>query len=117
MKNLLFAGILLLCWNSYSSTFILSDLNAPNPNAELIVAFEKFSPKRYAEIENLISGISGIEQVGYCERMNIFYFQYDPEIYQTENDAFEAIMVKTREFQPLLKSGSSIDAVKNECNK
>jgi len=116
MKNLLLTGALLLCWNLYSFSFNLPISNSSNSN-ELIVAFEKFSAKRYAELESLISGISGIENTGYCERMNVFYFEYDPEIFQSENDAFEAIMIKTREFQPLLKIGSTVDQVKIECNK
>lgn len=92
--------------------------NKPSsPDHELIIAFEDISSKQYNELELVLSGLNGIQKTGACERMNIFYFTYDGSIYSNADEAFEAILPKTKIYKPLLKVGSTIADVQRECNK
>lgn len=84
---------------------------------ELIVSFEKLSSKQYQDLDLALSEINGIRKIGFCERMNVFYFSYDTAIYRSAEEAFEALIVPTKKYQPLLKIGASAADVEKECNK
>lgn len=84
-------------------------------NPELIVAFEKYTPKLAVEFNSAISSLEGIREIGSCEKMNIVYFSYDPTIYKTQEEAFDAIEKATKSFNPLLKIGSSSTEVEGAC--
>jgi hypothetical protein len=84
---------------------------------ELVVAFEGFSVKRIDELNSLFTDLPGIKNLGSCERLNVLYFTYDTAIYHSADEAYETLMLKTREFRPLLKTGSSISDVKFNCER
>lgn len=84
---------------------------------QLVVSFEHYNPKQLTELQAQLSTIAGIKQLGFCEKMHVFYFEYDTNVYRTVDQAFEAILVKTKTFQPLIKIGSSIEQVQIECTK
>lgn len=84
---------------------------------QLVVSFERFNPKQLSDLQAKLSTIPGIKQLGFCEKMNVFYFEYDATVYRTVDQAFEAILLNTKTFQPLIKIGSSIEQVQIECTK
>lgn len=87
-----------------------------NTNPEIIVGFEKYTPKLATEFNAAVNSLQGIREIGACEKMNIIYFSYDPAIYKTPNEAYEAIEKATKRFNPLLKIGSSSTEVERACN-
>jgi len=86
-------------------------------NTELVVTFEKFSSKQREELLQSLTGINGVKVLGSCEKLRCFYFSFDPSVYVSEESAFEAIQLKTRIFQPLLKSGTTVQDVERACVK
>ncbi len=94
----------------------LSIIDEPKSN-ELIISFEHYNPKQLSELQSQLSSVTGIKQLGYCEKMHVFYFEFDATIYRSADQAFEAIMLKTKAYQPLMKVGASISMVQNECIK
>lgn len=84
---------------------------------QLVVSFGHYNPKQLTELQAQISTIPGIKQLGFCEKMHVFYFEYDTNVYRTVDQAFEAILLNTKTFQPLIKIGSSIEQVQIECTK
>lgn len=84
---------------------------------ELIVSFEHYNPKQLSELQAQLSTIPGIKQLGFCEKMHVFYFEYDASVYRSIDQAFDAILLNTKTFQPLIKIGSSIEQVQIECTK
>jgi hypothetical protein len=119
MKHLLlFAVLLFLNSNPYSartpqSTDPISFLN--DKAAELVVSFEKLSPKQYEELDLSISGVKGINKIGFCERRNIYYFNFDITVFRNSEEAFNALIQTTKKFQPLMKIGSTIADVQRAC--
>jgi hypothetical protein len=84
---------------------------------QLVVSFEHYNPKQLSELKAQLSAIQGIKQLGFCEKLHVFYFEYDASIYRNVDQAFDAILVKTKTFQPLITIGSSIEQVQIECTK
>lgn len=126
MKNyFLIATTLLIQLVAFSSDkpLINSELFYPSNkilsqnSSELIVSFENLSPKQYQELDLAVSEINGIRKKGFCEKMNIFYFTYDSEIYRSNEEAFDALILKTKNYQPLLKIGATATDVQRECEK
>lgn len=108
----------------FSNTITISQINfSPiaetpvfeNNSAEMIISFEKISSKQFEDLETALSELSGIKKVGACENMNIYYFMYDPAIYRTVDEAYEALILKTKIYQPLLKIGATVADVKTAC--
>jgi hypothetical protein len=99
-----------------SRKFNLSIIDEPKSN-ELIISFEHYNPKQLSELQSQLSSVTGIKQLGYCEKMHVFYFEFDPSVFRSADQAFEAIMLKTKAFQPLMKVGARISQVQTECNK
>jgi hypothetical protein len=83
---------------------------------EIIIAFEKLSSKQFLELDEAIAQIPGVTNFGYCQRINIYYFTYDENIYKTEDQVVEAITKHTKKYQPLLKIGTSAEQLSNNCN-
>lgn len=84
---------------------------------EMIVTFENLNPKRYTELNETLLGFSGIEFIGSCPEMKAYFFRVDSEEFSSVQEAFDALTIKTKEFQPLLKIGASISHVQSECDK
>lgn len=84
---------------------------------EMIVTFENLNPKRYTELNELLISVPGINYMGSCPVLKAYYFQFDSEKFSSVEEAFDALTIKTKEFQPLLKIGASISHVKSECDK
>lgn len=84
---------------------------------EMIVTFENLNPKRYNELNEVLLGFSGIEFVGSCPEMKAYFFRVNSEEFSSVQEAFDALTIKTKEFQPLLKIGASISHVQSECDK
>lgn len=82
---------------------------------EMIVTFENLSSKRLTELNGLLTSISGINYMGSCPELKAYYFQFDSEKFNSVEEAFDALTIKTKEFQPLLKIGASISDVKSAC--
>ena len=100
-----------------ASKFIIPTIHhINNVNAELVVTFEKFSPKQHELLISKLNEISGLKILGSCEKLHCFYFSYDTSIYQSESEVFEKIQLKTKDFQPLVKSGTSVSDVVRACN-
>jgi hypothetical protein len=85
--------------------------------AALVVTFEKFSVKQFTELEAKIADIKGLKLMGSCSKLNCYYFSYDTSILRTENEAFDALLIGTKEYQPLLKSETSVTDVERACLK
>ena len=88
-----------------------------NTSNELIISFERYSVKQYDDLVIALGAVPGVQLVGSCEKWNVFYFTFDQDQYASPEAAFDAVMMKTRNYQPLMKIGSSIADVKNACNK
>ena len=101
---------------NYPNYLVNSSFIAQNSN-ELIVSFEKLSPKQFGDLELLLSDLPGIRKIGFCEKMNVFYFSYDTDIFRSIDEAFDALTLKTKNYQPLLKIGATSADVQRECNK
>lgn len=85
--------------------------------AALVVTFEKFSVKQITELEAKIADIKGLKLMGSCSKLNCYYFSYDTSILRTKNEAFDALLIQTKEYQPLLKSETSVSDVERACLK
>jgi hypothetical protein len=55
--------------------------------------------------------------MGSCSKLNCYYFSYDTSILRTKNEAFDALLIQTKEYQPLLKSETSVSDVERACLK
>ena len=84
---------------------------------EMIVTFENLNSKRYTELNELLISVPGINYMGSCPELKAYYFQFDAEEFSSVQEAFDALTIKTKEFQPLLKIGASISHVQSECDK
>lgn len=91
------------------------EIPSQNSPVELIIAFEKYSPKLSTEFDQAVRSVPGVQIVGSCSRMNIFYFLIDHEVYRNSSEAFEALEHATKRFSPLQKVGSSISDVQKAC--
>lgn len=122
MKFLLTVSIFLSCSTQFAFSnedfnirqVNLSIIDEPKSN-ELIISFEHYNPKQLSELQSQLSSVNGIKQLGYCEKMHVFYFEFDATVYRSVDQAFEAIMLKTKAFQPLMKVGASISDIKRAC--
>jgi hypothetical protein len=115
---ILFAVILFLIPNPYiaRTTQSIEPISFFNDKAgELVVSFEKLSPKQYEELDLLISSVKGIVKIGFCERRNIYFFTFDTTVFRNSEEAFDALIQTTKKFQPLLKIGSTIADVQRAC--
>lgn len=115
MKSILLLTILSISY-SFSAQYS-SDKTDNHPTKELIVAFEKLSSKQFAELDAAINNIPGLKPLGQCSKMNVYYFSFDETIYFNDEQAFEALTIKTKDFLPLMKIGSTIEQVSNACNQ
>lgn len=84
---------------------------------EMIVSFENLHPKNEQDLIQQFSALEGIEYVGRCPEANIFFFHYETEKHETAQAAFEVLTLATKDYQPLLKIGSSIAQVQGACLK
>lgn len=84
---------------------------------EMIVSFENLHPKNEPNLVQQFTGLEGIDYVGRCPEINVFFFQYNPEKYSTAEQAFDVLTLATKDYQPLLKIGSSIAQVQGACLK
>lgn len=119
LSNYLKMKVLLSMFILVSGLYIFSSFATKvetNGNPELIVAFEKYTPKLAIEFDAAINLLQGIREVGSCEKMNIIYFSYDSSIYKTPEEAFEAIERGMKRFNPLLKIGSNSQEIERACN-
>lgn len=82
---------------------------------EMIVTFENLSPKRISELNERLINLPGITHMGSCPELRAYFLIYDSEKYASLEEAFDAVIISTKEFQPLLKIGSSINDVKSAC--
>lgn len=82
---------------------------------ELVVKFQKLSPKQYGELDKSIATVPGIKDEGHCERLKVFFFSYDTSVYRTDEDAFNAIEKSTKAYLPMLKVGTSAEQLKTIC--
>jgi|GEM_PF-4085887 len=101
---------------NYPNYLVAPSFIAQNSN-ELIVSFEKLSPKQFGDLELLLSDLPGIRKIGFCEKMNVFYFSYDTDLFRSNEEAFDALILKTKNYQPLLKIGATSADVQRECIK
>lgn len=83
---------------------------------ELIVSFENFSPKQINDLNEVIVSLEGFKYVGFCEKMHLYYFTFDNTIYRNVENAFQALELKTKNYQPSLKIGASIQEVEYACS-
>lgn len=117
MKHLLLTGTLLLfaiaAFSGNPPAYSIQKGNTPN---ELIISFERYSVKQYDDLVLALGSVEGVQLVGACEKWNVFFLTYDQDVYATTETAFDAVMMKTRNYQPLIKIGSSIADVKNNCD-
>ena len=90
--------------------------HSENTPTEFVVTFEKFSVKQREELLSELSEIQGIKMLGSCDKLRCFYFSYDNAFFKSETEAFEAVTLKSKDFQPLLKLGTSISDVVRVCN-
>ena len=90
--------------------------HSENTHTEFVVTFEKFSVKQREELLSELSEIQGIKILGSCDKLRCFYFSYDNAFFKSETEAFEAVTLKSKDFQPLLKLGTSISDVVRVCN-
>jgi|GEM_PF-1677350 len=124
MKLLLTICVFLSCTSLFAlnlDDFQIEKVNSTlfdeTKSIELIVSFENLSPKQYEELELVLSSLVGFHNNGHCERMNVFYLSYDSNMYRTAEEAFDALQIKTKPYQPLLKIGATVADVQRECNK
>ena len=113
-------SLILLTFAALACTFSAYSFSANagnDPAKELIVAFEKLSSKQYDELESAFKSIEGLKHVGQCENMQVYYFNYDTNVFRNAEEAFDALTIKTKNFLPLMKVGSSIQQVNNACNQ
>lgn len=110
-----FAGSMIFAKNDLPFKSYETILTQSSESNELIVAFEKLSPKQYEEFELALLSLNGIRKIGSCDRMNIFYFNYDTTMYRTAEEAFEAVIGATKKYQPLMKIGASVADVQKAC--
>ncbi len=83
---------------------------------EFVVTFERFSVKQREDLLSKLSEIQGIKILGSCDKLRCFYFYFDHSFFKSEAEAFEAVTSKSKDFQPLLKSGTSVSDVQRACN-
>ncbi|MCE3296566.1 MAG: hypothetical protein K0R65_2280 [Crocinitomicaceae bacterium] len=96
--------------------FTMSALSTENPT-ELIVTFENLTMKQYEDLDNALADIQGVKMVGYCQKQNCYYFNYDRTIYKTGDEAFEALAIKTKLYHPLMKTGVTIALIQTLCQQ
>ncbi len=121
----LFVTILSLQYVAFSS--VQPEINYPNYQVnyyliaqnsnELIVSFEKLSPKQFGDLELILSELSGIRKIGFCESMHVYYFNFDSNMYRSIQEAFDVVTLKTKNYQPLLKIGATAADIQRECKK
>ena len=90
--------------------------HSENTHAEFVVTFEKFSVKQREELLSELSEIQGIKILGSCDKLRCFYFSFDSAFFKSETEAFEAVTLKSKDFQPLIKLGTSVSDVQRVCN-
>lgn len=118
-------NLLILCYLTGFSSFAaysnetpgLTQNKSDREPTEMIVAFENLNPKRYTELNEILLNFPGIEFIGSCPEMKAYFFRVDSEVFSSVQEAFDALTIKTKEFQPLLKIGASISHVQSECDK
>lgn len=92
-------------------------LVVPESSSELIVTFESLTLKQYEELDQALADIQGVKLVGYCQKQNCYYFNYDRSVHKSEDAAFEALAIKTKLYQPLLKTGVTIALIQALCQQ
>lgn len=85
-------------------------------NSDLVVTFEKYTPKQIGELTSALAQIQGLKIQGSCEKLRCYYFSYDTSVFADDAAAFEAITLRCKTFQPLLKAGTTVAEVQRACN-
>ncbi len=96
--------------------FTTSAISATGSN-ELIVTFENLTMKQYEELDLALADIQGVKLLGYCQKQNCYYFNYDQALFKSEDEAFEALAIKTKLYQPLMKTGVTIALIQTLCQQ
>ncbi|MGV3631075.1 MAG: hypothetical protein ACO1O6_07710 [Bacteroidota bacterium] len=84
---------------------------------ELIVTFENLSMKQYEALDIALADIPGVKLVGYCQKQNCYYFHYDQSAYRSGEEAFDALTLNTKLYQPLMKTGVTIALIQTLCQQ
>lgn len=84
---------------------------------ELIVIFEDLSEKEFMDLDLAIVSVNGLTLKGYCQRLKCYYFNYDDNIFKSEDQAFEALTIATKKYKPLLKTGTTSELVNQICKQ
>lgn len=84
-------------------------------DGEIVVEFDNLSMKRITEFDTAIASIEGMKNSGFCQKLNCYYFSYDKNVFKSDSDAFDALVLKTKEYLPVFKDGTTSQMVNRAC--